>query len=198
MKGTSDTDLLMLIREGDRHAFRELYQRYTPELYPFIKSLCKDDALCEDIVQEVFLRVWDNRAKGVDIKQVRSYLFKAAKNRFLNELRKQKNERTLISNHLYNGIDTETPEQQLTFKEGMRLGNEALSRLSPKRRLIVELSTREELSLDEISARVGSSKNVVKKLLYQGLATMRKYEIIKYLKFMLQIITFMQGFSTRF
>jgi RNA polymerase sigma-70 factor (family 1) len=198
MKGTSDTDLLMLIREGDRHAFRELYQRYTPELYPFIKSLCKDDALCEDIVQEVFLRVWDNRAIGVDIKQVRSYLFKAAKNRFLNELRKQKNERTLISNHLYNGIDTETPEQQLTFKEGMRLGNEALSRLSPKRRLIVELSTREELSLDEISARVGSSKNVVKKLLYQGLATMRKYEIIKYLKFMLPIITFMQGFSTRF
>ena len=64
----------------------------------------------------------------------------------------------------------------------MRLGDEALSRLSPKRRTIVELSTREDLSLDEIADRVGSSKNVVKKLLYQGLAMMKKYEIIKYFK----------------
>lgn len=191
MKGTSDIDLLMRISEGDRHAFRELYQRYTPVLYSFLKSLCNNDALCEDIVQEVFIRLWDNRAKGGNIRSVRSYLFKAAKNRFLNELRKQKTERSLINNHFYKGINTETPEQQLTFKEGMRLGNEALARLSPKRRLIVELSTREELSLDEISARVGSSKNVVKKLLYQGLAMIRKYEIIKYFKvIMLPILTF--------
>jgi len=176
MKETSDIDLLMRIREGDRHAFRELYQRYTPVLYSFIKSLCSDAALCEDIVQEVFIKVWDNRLKAANIKQVKSYLFKAAKNRFLNELRKQKNERTVIHNRLFNGIDTETPEQQLTFKEGMRLGDEALSRLSPKRRTIVEMSTREELSLDEIADRVGSSKNVVKKLLYQGLAMMKKYK----------------------
>ena len=182
MKETSDIDLLMRISEDDRHAFRELYQRYTPVLYPFIKSLCNDDSLCEDIVQEIFIKLWDNREKSVNIKQVKSYLFKAAKNRFLNELRKQKNERTVINNRRYNEIDTETPEQQLTFKEGMRLGDEALSRLSPKRRTIVELSTREELSLDEISSRVGSSKNVVKKLLYQGLAMMKKYEIIKYFK----------------
>jgi RNA polymerase sigma-70 factor (ECF subfamily) len=195
MKGTSDIDLLMRIREGDRHAFRELYQRYTPVLYPFIKSLCDDAALCEDIVQEIFIRIWDNRANAVNIKEVKSYLFKAAKNRFLNELRKQKNERTLINNRLYNGIDTQTPEEQLTFKEGMRLGDEALARLSPKRRLIVELSTREELSLDEISLRVGSSKNVVKKLLYQGLAMMRKYEIIKYLKvIILPILNFLIRF----
>jgi len=182
MKETSDLDLLMRISEGDRHAFRELYQRYTPVLYPFVKSLCNDDALCEDIIQEVFIKIWDNRDNAGNIKQVRSYLFKAAKNRFLNELRKQKTERSVINDRLYNGIDTETPEQQLTFKEGMRLGNEALSRLSPKRRTIVELSTREDLSLDEIADRVGSSKNVVKKLLYQGLAMMKKYEIIKYFK----------------
>jgi RNA polymerase sigma-70 factor (ECF subfamily) len=182
MKETSDLDLLMRISEGDRHAFRELYQRYTPVLYPFVKSLCNDDVLCEDIIQEVFIKIWDNRVQAVDIKQVRSYLFKAAKNRFLNELRKQKTERAYINNPLHNGIDPETPEQQLTFKEGMRLGDEALSRLSPKRRTIVELSTREDLSLDEIADRVGSSKNVVKKLLYQGLAMMKKYEIIKYFK----------------
>jgi RNA polymerase sigma-70 factor (family 1) len=182
MKEIADIDLLMRISEGDRHAFRELYQRYTPVVYPFIKSLCNDNALCEDIVQEVFIKIWVNRAKAGNIQQVRSYLFKAAKNRFLNELRKQKNERTYFNNRRYDGIDTETPEQQLTFKEGMRLGNEALSRLSPKRKIIVEMSTREELSLDEISSRVGSSKNVVRKLLYQGLAMIRKYEIIKYFK----------------
>src|SRR3954470_9925085 len=116
MKEIDDIDLLMRISVGDRHAFRELYQRYTPIVYPFIKSLCKDDGLCEDIVQEVFIKIWDNRAKAGNIKQVKSYLFKAAKNRFLNELRKQKNERTFFNNHTYNGIDIETPEQQLTFK----------------------------------------------------------------------------------
>ncbi|OQP66106.1 RNA polymerase sigma factor [Niastella populi] len=194
MKETSEIDLLMRISEGDRNAFRELYQRYTPALYPFVKSLCNDDALCEDIVQEIFIRIWDNRAKATDIKQVRSYLYKSAKNRFLNELRKQKNERTVIKNRLFNTIDTETPEQQLTFKEGMRLGDEALARLSPKRRIIVEMSTREGLSLDEISLRVGASKNVVKKLLYSGLATIRNQEIIKYLKCLLPVITFLTRF----
>ena len=198
MKETSDIDLLMRISEGDRNAFRELYQRYTPVLYPFVKSLCNDDALCEDIVQEIFIKIWDNRAKATDIQLLKSYLFKAAKNRFLNELRKQKNERTFINNRLFNGIDTETPEQQLTFKEGMRLGEEALARLSPKRRLIVEMRIREELSLDEISLRVGASKNVVKKLLYSGLAMIRKYELIKYFKCLLPLITFIQGLSTRF
>lgn len=182
MKETSDLDLLMRISEHDRHAFRTLYQRYTPVLYPFVKSLCNEDALCEDIIQEIFIKLWDNRSNAVNIKQVKPYLFKAAKNRFLNEIRKQQNERKVINGRHYNGIDPETPEQQLTFKEGMRLGNEALSRLSPKRRTIVEMSTREDLSLDEIAARVGSSKNVVKKLLYQGLAMMKKYEIIKYFK----------------
>jgi RNA polymerase sigma-70 factor (family 1) len=198
MKETSDIELLMRISEGDRNAFRELYQRYTPVLYPFVKSLCNDDALCEDIVQEIFIKIWDNRAKATDIQLLKSYLFKAAKNRFLNELRKQKNERTFIKNRLFNGIDTETPEQQLTFKEGMRLGDEALARLSPKRRLIVEMRIREELSLDEISLRVGASKNVVKKLLYSGLAMIRKYELIKYFKCLLPIITFIQGLPTRF
>ncbi len=191
MKETSEIDLLMGISEGDRNAFRELYQRYTPVLYPFVKSLCNDDALCEDIVQEIFIKIWDNRAKATDIKQVKPYLFRSARNRFLNELRKQKNERTVIKNRLFNTIDTETPEQQLTFKEGMRLGDEALARLSPKRRLIVEMSTREGLSLDEISLRVGASKNVVKKLLYSGLAMIRKHEIIKYFKvIILPILTF--------
>ena len=183
MKGTTDNDLLMRISEGDRQAFRELYLRYTPILYSFLKSLCtNNEALCEDIVQEVFIKLWENRTKAGDIQQVKSYLLKAAKNRFLNELRKQQNERTFIKNTSYNGIDPETPEQQLTFKEGMRFGDEALSRLSPQKRIIVTLSTREGLSLDDISKRVGSSKNVVKKLLYQGLATMRKYEIIKYFR----------------
>ena len=191
MKETSEIDLLMGISEGDRNAFRELYQRYTPVLYPFVKSLCNDDALCEDIVQEIFIKIWDNRAKATDIKQVKPYLFRSARNRFLNELRKQKNERTVIKNRLFNTIDTETPEQQLTFKEGMRLGDEALARLSPKRRLIVEMSTREGLSLDEISLRVGASKNVVKKLLYSGLAMIRKHEIIKYFNvIILPILTF--------
>jgi RNA polymerase sigma-19 factor, ECF subfamily len=175
MNVTSDIDLLKRISEDDRHAFRDFYQRYTPVLYPFVKSLCNDEALCEDIVQEIFIKMWDNRANAINIKQVKSYLFKAAKNRFLNELRKQKNERNLVNNNTYNEIDTETPEIQLTFKENMRLGQEALSKLSPRKKLIVEMSTREELSLDEIASRVGISKNVVKKLLYQGLAMMRKY-----------------------
>ena len=73
MKETSEIDLLMRISEGDRNAFRELYQRYTPVLYPFVKSLCNDDALCEDIVQEIFIKIWDNRVKALHIKQVRSY-----------------------------------------------------------------------------------------------------------------------------
>lgn len=180
MKGTSDIDLLRRISEDDRYAFRDFYQRYTPVLYSFVKSLCTDEALCEDIVQEIFIKLWDNRANAIDIKQAKAYLFKAAKNRFLNELRRQKTERKIADNKLFSEIDAETPERRLAVKEYMRLGEEALSRLSPKRKLIVEMSTREELSLDEIAHRVGISKNVVKKLLYQGLAMMRKYESIKY------------------
>ncbi|WEK33943.1 MAG: RNA polymerase sigma-70 factor [Candidatus Pseudobacter hemicellulosilyticus] len=178
MKVPTEIDLLRRISEDDRRAFRDLYQRYTPELYSFVKSLCSDEALCQDIVQEIFIKLWDNRARATDIQQVKAYLFKAAKNRFLNELRRLKIQRKVAKNKMFSEIDTETPERQLSYKETVRLSEEVLSKLSPKRKLIVEMSTYQDLSLDEIVARVGISKNVVKKLLYQGLATMRKDELL--------------------
>ncbi|SEO02578.1 RNA polymerase sigma-70 factor, ECF subfamily [bacterium A37T11] len=176
MSGRSeDTYLLSRVSMGDRLAFRDIYLHYIPDLYRFANSICNNEALSEDIVQSVFIHLWEARESMGKIKELRIYLFHSVKNRILNELRKEKQIKAYTEYQSVQIPSYETPEDILIHKERLKLAEEALSKLSPQRKRIVELRTKQELTLDEIASQLSISKNVVKKQLYKGLAFMRSY-----------------------
>lgn len=88
VKDENLTDLIHLIRSGDEKAFETVYRLYANNLYIVAMSYVQDDFIAEEIVQKVFIRLWDKR-KELDIRtSVNGYLFIMVKNKCLDYLRK--------------------------------------------------------------------------------------------------------------
>ncbi len=88
MKDLKPSDIVPLLQSGDATAFETIYRLYANNLYIFACSYISDKITAEDIVQEVFVTLWDHR-KTIQIKSnVHGYLFRMVKNRCLDYLRK--------------------------------------------------------------------------------------------------------------
>lgn len=172
-----ERDLLKRISENDREAFRVLYLEYIPQVYRFTNSLLGDADASDEIVQHVFIKLWRHRKTLSEVMHLNAYLLRIARNEILNDLKKkQALQRSITSYSLERDVEV-SPEEQFIFKESLQLAEEAMEKLSPKRKLIVELRTKQDLSLDEIADRLHISKNVVKKQLYKGVAFIKEYLI---------------------
>ena len=88
MKEIKPSEIVPLLQKGDRKAFETIYRLYSNNLYIIAKSYVSDNYIAEDLVQEVFVRLWDNR-KNLNIKtNLNGYLFMMVKNKCLDHLRK--------------------------------------------------------------------------------------------------------------
>ena len=161
---------------GDRKAFNILYTQYLSQLYRYIYLFTKSKEQSEEIVQDVFVKIWEKRENLTHITSFKSYLYKSAKNLLLDEIRKNamkaKAHQLLkpATEEGYELADTRIISLQLN-----QIANEAIALLPEKRRAIFLMRTREELSLDEISSKLSISKSVVKKQLYAGISFVRSY-----------------------
>ncbi len=148
------------IAEGDENAFREIFNRFTPQIHPFVLGIVKNEMVAKEIVQEVFLRVWLKRDTLTTIEKPSSWLYRIASNLSLTHFRRQKLEEKIISG-LKAGDAGETDET-LTAKELQAIINEAAGKLPPKRQTIFRMSREQGLNRREIAAKLGISENTVK------------------------------------
>lgn len=172
----NESDLIKKIVSGDRHAFAVLYQQYVGELYHYVYLFvkCKEDS--EEIVQEIFVKIWNRREKLNEVSSFKSYIYKAAKNLLLDEIRKSAVKAKALQILKTDSEESfEKADDRIIYNEHYQIAEQAISNLPEKRRQIFLMRTREELSLDEIAARLSISKSVVKKQLYAGISFVRKY-----------------------
>jgi DNA-directed RNA polymerase specialized sigma24 family protein len=135
----TEQQLLERMRDGSHAAFKELFYRYYPELCCYTEWHVRSRECAEELVSDLFVRLWENRA-SLAITNIRPYLYQSAKNRALNYLRKQVPATEPIDHH--NDIrqpDGDSPYQQLLLKESHKTMN--------------RLSYREIASLLKISVR---------------------------------------------
>src|SRR5690606_13054640 len=88
--------ILQQMIAGDEHALKYFFDTYYDDLCNFANTYLHDETLSEDIVQEIFIHFWENRASLQLISSVKAYLYTASKNRSLNQLRNQKNQHRII------------------------------------------------------------------------------------------------------
>jgi RNA polymerase sigma-70 factor (ECF subfamily) len=175
-KKVDDSDLVLLIAEGDRAAFKLLYTRYLNNLYRYAFLICNNKETSEEIVQELFVKVWEKRANLTRVNSIKAYLYRCTKNMLLDYVRKQQ-----MESRIYDLLQQSTPssatdcDSRVIYSQYYSLIREAIQQLPKKRRQIVEMRTYDELSLDEIAANLSISKSVVKKQLYQGISFVRSY-----------------------
>lgn len=167
-----DIILLNLIREGDRLAFRHLFETYFTPLCRFMHLYVHETTIVEELALDIFTYVWENR-KTLQIQiSLKAYLFQAARNKCLNVLRQKKLTISLNSDE----IDVaETDVMNLETEELYQLIQEAVLALPDKCQEIFQLSRTENLTNQEIASRLNISIKTVEAQITKALKRIKEF-----------------------
>jgi RNA polymerase sigma-70 factor (ECF subfamily) len=170
--GLTDEDLLRRVAARDPAALASLYDRYAPLVYGLARRIVRDEDQAEDLVQEVFLRLWNrpevyDRGRGT----FRAWLLSIAHHLAVDVLRRRRREVSYQDKLAGPGTDdpVDTAMGQL---EGAAVRS-LLGRLPPDQRRVIELAYFEGLTQREIAARLGEPLGTVKTRLRLGIIKLR-------------------------
>ncbi|MDB4919689.1 RNA polymerase sigma-70 factor [Mucilaginibacter sp.] len=147
----------------DESAFNELYKQHIVKLYQFAYSFLDDREAGEEIVNDVFLRIWIGRKNLNSIRNIQVYLYVAVKNACLNHLRSisSKRVRELKLTEAYYFHLSIDPAQLLISKELQTEVLKAINELPPRCRLIFRMVKEDDLSCNEVATILGLSNKTV-------------------------------------
>ncbi len=165
----SDQELMREIISDNFKAFTELYNRYKHTLFQFIIQLSHgDESMAEEIVQETFIIIWENRTKIVIKYSFRGYLKKVSRNLFLRETGKRVQEQLMIS-QIDNVQEAENyVENEVELNMLLEEMDHIISMLPPARQRVYRLKHIEHLSQKEIANQLNISENTVESHLRQS------------------------------
>ncbi|MGB7842137.1 MAG: RNA polymerase sigma-70 factor [Salinimicrobium sp.] len=187
--------LVRQLRRGNEKAFEKLYEKYRDDIFTYSKALVRSQYAAEEIMQEVFLKLWLNAENLAPELSLRSYLFTICRNLSFDFLRKAANNRKLQQEIFFSVERTQVP-QELLNQEYDLLKKRAISELPPKRRRIFEMSRNEGKTYSDISDELGISVSTVKTQMSEALQFLKKYlQLHTDLTFLLVLIIEFSGNS---
>ena len=169
--------LLAAIAEGDEIAFKHLYEAYREKLFCYMLKVTKSPKIAEEIVLDVFLKLWMGRELLKEIKDLDAFLYKVAYNKAIDFFRiaaKERKLQKLIGEQMETGKAREADYHMLDTECQMVL-RKSIEQLSPQRRLIFKLSRIEGLSHEEIAQQLQLSRNTVRNTIAETLKSIRHY-----------------------
>lgn len=173
---TEDTVLFQLLRKGNKRAFTIIYNRYNKMLYALAFRYLKDCDLSEDIVQQVFTKLWEFYPDITVTVSLRNYLYTMTKNMILNQIRD--NNHSLVQNYQI-AQSSEIYEDNLLSvieeKELMSIFYQAIDMLPEQKKAVCILKMEEKMSNQDIAQRMNISINTVKTHYAQAIKLLRMY-----------------------
>ena len=164
-----------LLKKGDMLAFDVIYKKYCKRLYGFVIKFIKQKEDAEEIVQEVFLKIWESREKIDIYSSFEAYLFTMAYNITINLLRKRINQDRYIA-HLKSiqTVDEAADTiDEVEYKELAAKVQSLVTQLTPRQQEIFYLSREKGLTHEEIAKKLNISTNTVKNHLVSTLKFLR-------------------------
>ncbi|TCC93158.1 RNA polymerase sigma factor [Pedobacter hiemivivus] len=162
-KCENDVELLHLLKQGDNVAFDKIYNLYSQKIYHNILRVVKQSDLAEEILQEVFLKIWDKRLSINIESSFKSYIFKIAHNLVMDLFRRAAFDRNLINRlaiESNSSFDNST-EDIIDFKDTQKLIDEAIELLPPQRKNVYLLCKIEGKTYQEVSELLNISTSTV-------------------------------------
>ena len=170
----SENDLVLSLKDGNLRAFGELFDRYGKRLYHFSMGYLKSAQSAEEIVQDVFLKIWLNREELSAHKSFESYMFTIAKNAILNTIRKSKSEQVYLNYAKLHPSKDILLDDELDFNELEKAYKDAIEQLSPRRMEIYLLSKEQFLSNADIAVKMNISIKTVENQMTSAISEVRK------------------------
>lgn len=156
-------------------AFDIIYKKYSRRLYGFVFRYVKQEVDTEEIVQEVFVKIWQKRDKINVYSSFESFLFTIAHNETINLLKKRATEQKYVEHvkSLQQIEESYEIANEIHYKELEQKFHGLLDELSPRQKEIFKLSREDGLSHKEIAERLGISSNTVKNHLVTALSFLK-------------------------
>lgn len=171
-----DKEFFLLIAEGNKEAFTQFFKKYTSQLTPFVLRLTKSDCITNEVIQEIFMRIWFNREKLTGITDPRNWVYRIAASvcyTFLKEL--------LVENKIVNIIQHESYYGNNGIFETVRLYKlaadiqAAIKHLTPEQKKVYRLKRVKGLKVPEIADELSLSPNSVRNLLNSSVESVHDY-----------------------
>ncbi len=162
------------VRAGDDAAFERLFKTYFNDLVSFSETYVASPDIAEDVVQDVFLKIWSAGEAWQPKGSLRAYLFAAVRNESFYHLRRYRNRSRLLELWKPNDAAPEhTPETELEHKQLQSAAERAIEAMPERRRHIFTLSRQHGLTYAEIAALLGISVKTVDTQMGRALKAIR-------------------------
>lgn len=170
----TDQELVKKLREGNEKAFETLFFRYSEKAYYFAYRYFQNQRDSEELVQELFTKIWMNRERLDPEKSFNAYLFTIAKNSIFNVFRNQRYERAYMQYVRY-FVDYahQRSEEDVVFADLMRYIDAVVEEMPEKRRKIFLMSRKEGMSYKAIAAELQVSEKTVETHIRLALQTIK-------------------------
>ena len=171
---SNENDLLARIAKGDEKAFAPIFHHYRRRIYSYAYHLSGSSSQADELVQDVFLKVWLHRDKIPHVLRFDNWLFTIARHQVFDMLKGIAKEASL-RRQIAELLDPEANpvEDRMLTRENEEQLQRALDQLSPRQKLIFTLSRHQGMKHEEIASHLHISRNTVKTHLVQALKTLR-------------------------
>ena len=169
-----DTALILQVSEGDEYAFRLLFDQYRNKIFSIAWKITGVKSAAEDVVQEVFIKLWMNKEKLTGVKNFNAYLNTITRHHILNNLRKVAYQQTFLEDLIREqSVNTEKVSDPVLYNELQNLVHRAIQQLSPQQKKIFQLSRTQGLKHAEIAAQLNISRSTVKDHMVEALRSIK-------------------------
>jgi len=168
-------EIIKRFKEGDAEAFDTIYHLYSKKLFHFARGLVKNDNASRDLVQEIFINLW-NKRDLVDVNlNFDNYLFTIAYNSVRKYFRKRTIETKAIDHLIRNSPDViESVDSTMIYNELLEIANKAVENLPPQRKTVYKLSKQEGLKIKEIAEKLHISTRTAENHLAKALKYLKE------------------------
>jgi RNA polymerase sigma-19 factor, ECF subfamily len=177
--GSDNENLNLLIQQlqlGSERAFTILYDKFSKQLYRNILRMVKDEFIAQELLQELFLKIWENRQSIKVDGSFKSFLFKVAENMVFMYFRKVAKDNRLIEKLIRANIEFDINAEEITIsKQDQELLYTAIAKLPPQRKLIYTLCKLEGKSYEEVSKELGVSTSTISDHIVKGHKAVKQY-----------------------
>lgn len=167
-----DIELMARLQSGDEFALKLIYDKYWDKLFLSAFNMLQDQQACEDIIQDIFINLWNKRMQ-IEIRvSLKAYLFASTRYEVYRQVRLG-NVRESIFDHVHERLETPSEYGNIEYKELLSQINSIVDKLSSKCKAVYKLSREEQLSHKEIANQLDISTKTVENHLNKALRQLR-------------------------